>query len=191
MTLEDVSYIADIVGAAATFAAVVVALWTARFPYRPRIKLKFNSCALIGSGSGLLGQAISVTVTNVCNRPVTIHSWYINLKSSKRTFFVASSYSSRFNKPLPYQVDVDCNLNLFYDQDSFMQLMLEELRDGNVSRDEKLEFAVKYGPGKVKSVKSDKKLGALLDSIASNLAKPSRDIRENPTTQALSSIGQM
>lgn len=166
MTIEDASYIAGIVGAAVTFAAVVVALWTARFPYRPRIKLAFNSCALIGSASGLLDQAISITVTNACNRPVTVHSWYINMRSSKQSFFVASNFASPFNKPLPYKVDVDCELNLLYGQDKFSKVMHEQIKDGNVSPDEKLEFVVKYGPGKKKSVLSDRKLGDLLDSIA-------------------------
>lgn len=95
----------------------------------------------------------------------------LKLQKARKVLFVLNEYASPYNTHLPNKIDVDESLNLFNDQDKFYKAMTSVLEQGEVSRDRRLEFVVQYGPGKKKTVKSDLKLGDLLNTMKDDLDK--------------------
>ena len=78
------SAIGQAVGAIATSAAVIVALWQIRYANRKKVKLSFSDKNVVFSGNGNLEfHFVNMTVTNIGNKNIIIRNWGIKVSKKK------------------------------------------------------------------------------------------------------------
>lgn len=164
---EAVSAISSILMTVATFAAIVASLWIANRASSARIKLSFSANnAVVSYLTGQVSDAfVAVTVENKSNRPIKVHSWFLEFKpSGQKAIILENSLCDRYTS-LPATVDVEDSAMLQYGLLHFHDVVARAIKDGDQSRDMKLVFHVRYGGGKTKSVKSDLSAGELVQRI--------------------------
>ena len=79
--------IGQAVGAIATAAAVIVALWQVRYANKKKLKMKFTDKNVVFSERGDSRYLfVNLSVTNIGNRNVTIRNWGMKVPKNRITY---------------------------------------------------------------------------------------------------------
>ena len=134
--------IGGILGAIATTAAVIVALWQTKYAERKKIKLsKLEIIKIVSNDNETKGEVkaeyVAIRVTNVGNRVVTIQNWGFKGKNGYDVVLPDnSSFEQQLQPELPYKLEVEESINLVYSKDRFLELAKKscEIEDWNPHR---------------------------------------------------------
>ena len=164
---EAVSAVSNILMTVATFSAVIVSLLIANRASSARVKLSFCSCNSIVSypNANTVDEFVSVTVANRSNRPIKVHSWFIEFRPSGQKAIILENSLLPAYTSLPTTIDVEDSVTLQYGLMHFHDVVVKAINEGDQSPDKKLLFHVKYGAGKTKCIKSDLRAGELARRI--------------------------
>lgn len=86
-----VGAIGGVLGAFATTAAVIVALWQTKYQNRKRLKVEFSDNVFLMHPEGPARKEkeyVALTVTNVGNRPVRLEQWLMRLPDGKTSMIL-------------------------------------------------------------------------------------------------------
>lgn len=154
------------IGALATTAAVIVALWQTKYTHKKKLKLKFDDNTKIMGGSGqLMADMVSMTVTNIGNREVIIDRWGFKLKDNKEIHIFSelsmentSIYIREALRPkFPYKLALEESVTLYYEKALFLKIVPEYCEKKELNLNDKICFWVKDSTGQKYYVKTDKK----------------------------------
>ena len=152
-------------GAVATTAAVVVALWQTKYSQKKIIKLAFSdNFQLYNPNTGESAKFIGISVTNTGNRKVIIRTWGVHLKEGSAIVtppLDANGIEKMAYTKLPQTLDLEESIDLQWQKDKF-QLFLEANVD-NIEKSKPLVFYVNDSTGKQYTVKT-KNLNEKLNS---------------------------
>ena len=164
---EAISAVTNIFMTVATFAAVVTSLWIAIRSNRARVNLAFSSHdALFSYPLGKkVEEFVSVTVSNRSCRSLKVHSWFIEFRPSRQKAVVLDNVLSDAFTNLPATLEVDDSLILQFGLSDFYEAVVDAINKGLQSPKKKVVFLVKYGPGKIKRVKTDYSAAEMLRLI--------------------------
>ena len=84
------------VGALATAAAVIVALWQTKFSVRKKLKLSFDPHTVVMTPQNQKVRFVSLTVVNIGNRDVVIQKWGFRVGKKNYVIF-CGAFSDRKN----------------------------------------------------------------------------------------------
>lgn len=143
-------------GAVATTAAVVVALWQTKYSQKKIIKLAFSdNFQLYNSNTGESVKFIGISVVNTGNRKIIIRAWGMHLKEESAIvmpFPGANEIEKMAYTKMPQTLDLEESIDLLWQKDKF-QLFLEK-NEGNIEKSKPLTFYVKDSTGKQYTVKT-------------------------------------
>lgn len=132
-TREFLDIGASLLSAAATFAAVVVALWLARQDRRPRLLVRAAVVRAVENGQQYADGIPSVymTATNIGSPPIMVTSpcWRVGLVRRKVLYQIPPDYP--LNTPLPKELGHGQQLSLRCEMEQFTSglfNLLEEIR---------------------------------------------------------------
>lgn len=164
---EAISAVANIFMTVATFAAVVISLWIAIRSNRARVNLTFSAHdALFSYPLGeKVEEFVSVIVANRSCRSLKVHSWFIEFSPSGQKAVILDNCLNDAFTSLPVTLEVDDSLVLQFGLSRFHDAVADAINKGLQSPKKKIAFLVKYGPGKIKRVKTDYSAGELLRLI--------------------------
>lgn len=145
-------------GATATTAAVIVALWQTKYSQKKKLSLEFtDNFQLYNPNTGASLKFVGLSVTNVGNRKVIIQTWGVYLNEGSAIVMpppdVKGMEKLAYTK-LPQVLDVEESIDLQWQIDRF-QTFLESNKD-NICKNKPLVFFVKDSTGKQYTVKTRK-----------------------------------
>ena len=139
-------------GAVATTAAVMVALWQTKYSQKKIIKLGFSdNFQLYNPNTGESVKFIGISVTNTGNRKVIIRTWGVHLKEGSA---IVMPIEKMVYTKLPQTLDLEESIDLQWQKDKF-QLFLKANED-NIEKSKPLVFYVNDSTGKQYTVKTKK-----------------------------------
>ena len=145
-------------GATATTAAVIVALWQTKYSQKKKLSLEFtDNFQLYNPNTGASLKFVGLSVTNVGNRKVIIRTWGVHLNEGSAIVMpppdVKGMEKLAYTK-LPQVLDVEESIDLQWQIERF-QTFLESNKD-NICKNKPLVFFVKDSTGKQYTVKTKK-----------------------------------
>lgn len=148
-------------GAIATTAAVIVALWQAKFANHKKAKVAFVEEMVImpAVALGSLGYMpetayVGVDFTNIGNRKIIIKSFWVELPSNIRAV-IAPEVTPVNTLSWPVEVDIEESVFLPWEREKFLGFIRNEER---LPRKQKLTFCVGDTTGKIYKCKTPKAL---------------------------------
>lgn len=120
--------IGGFLGAIATTAAVIVALWQTKCANRKKIKLSKLEIIKIVSNDNetkekVKAEYVSIQVTNVGNRVVTLQNWGFKGKNDYAVILPDNSpFEQQLQPKLPHKLEVEESVKLVYSKDRFLKL---------------------------------------------------------------------
>ena len=155
------------VGALATAAAVIVALWQTKYNFKKKVDVKFSDCA-VAVNTDSIKKMICLEAINVGNRDVIIQSWGIKLNKEKQflfyTYLAEDEFLKSLNKPFPYTLKVEESMSLYYPLDFFYQQIADFLKSKEIAPSKRIELFIKDSTGKEYAVKTLKTAKEYVDS---------------------------
>lgn len=147
------------VGALATTAAVMVALWQTKYSQKKSIKLSFSdNHMLCNQNNGQIVKFIGVNASNTGNRKVIISCWGIHLKKND-ALVVTPLEISGLEKfayiKLPKVLELEESVDLLWQTDRFRSFLQNNI--DNIENNKPLVFFVQDSTGKRYEVKTKKK----------------------------------
>lgn len=140
------------IGSIATAAAVVVALWQAKFSTKKKLKLHFNDpITIVDPNSGKsIGDYIGVTITNIGNREVIISDWSIICSNGKKNnrYKIMTELQGILKKTLPYRLPIEESLDLSYERKYFVSGVCNMIEKQEINPNKKLKFQIMDTTGK-------------------------------------------
>lgn len=154
--------IISLLGAVATFSAVVVALWQTKYANRKKLKCKFSDkCSVYNPSNNAFKEYVYMSVTNIGNKIITINLWGIlTTKTEGFALFTALSgdpIDKQLSVKTPYRLDPEENINFYFDRQDFASQIKHEIEEKRINKNKKLRLFVSDSTGKkyiVKSLKS-------------------------------------
>ena len=147
------------IGALATAAAVIVALWQTKYNFKKKIKIKFTDIAAV-VGSSLDRKLICVEMINIGNRDVIVNSWGFKINKEREVLLVTSFSDDpiikNLNKNFPHVLKIEESLSLYYPLDLFKKQMADLIRTEEIDSSKRIEFFIKDSTGKEYIVKTPK-----------------------------------
>ena len=145
-------------GATATTAAVIVALWQTKYSQKKKLSLEFtDNFQLYNPNTGASLKFVGLSVTNVGNRKVIIQTWGVHFNEGSAIVMsppdVKGMEKLAYTK-LPQVLDVEESIDLQWQIERF-QTFLESNKD-NICKNKPLVFFVKDSTGKQYTVKTKK-----------------------------------
>lgn len=158
--------IGGIIGAFATAAAVVVALWQIKYTNKKKVKLNFSD-SIVASAQGAKAQErfVSLHIMNVGNREIMICGWGYDFHNKKGHALIGYTYDQLeniMNPRFPYKLSIENAVNLYWRYQYFIQNLMEDVSKGNLSENRRLIFFVVDSVGKSYKVKSKRTVGEMI-----------------------------
>lgn len=156
-------------GAIATTAAVIVALWQTKYNNKKNLKVDFcDNIRLVPlkSNPAKLSEHVGITVTNVGNRNVKLMDWRIILPDKKGAIIVqdTSPIGKILSPPWPMILEPEDQTSQNWEKDLFYAYILDEIpKYSKKDRKKKIIWIVKDSTGKTYQTKSQKSLQQYLD----------------------------
>lgn len=131
------------VGALATTAAVIVALWQTKLSNKKKIKIQFNDpVTLVNPLTGEnMGRFIGVTITNIGNREVIITDWSIICANGNR-YKIMTEQQGILKKSLPARLSLEESLDLYYDRKYFVRVVRDIIKKKELEPNQKIKFQI-------------------------------------------------
>lgn len=157
------------IGALATAAAVIVALWQVKHSEKKKLKLSFSdSMQMIPKDPSRSDSLyISLSILNIGNRNLIIQSWgfhYHNGKGHALLGFNQSPFLKMVNPQLPHSLPVENNMDLFLEKEYFIRALKEGIEKKMLNESQHISFFVTDSTGKVYETKTLKTVREMLAS---------------------------
>lgn len=157
------------VGAIATAAAVIVALWQTKYSYKKKLKISFsNNITIVPENGSNFYHYVGVTITNIGNRDVIIKNWGFFLNNGSKMMIIpdTSPIGRILQVQLPHKLQVEEGVSLYYSNHLFKHALEECIANGSLSNNKKIRFFVTDSTEKEHFVTTHKTAQDLLsDSI--------------------------
>lgn len=166
-------------GALATTAAVIVALWQTKYNYRKKLKLSFeDNITLIPERGEEIYHYVGVEVMNIGNRDVVIQNWGFDLEDGSKMMIVPnlSPIGRVIQVKLPYRLMIEEGITLYYEKKLFRNVLEENIKNGNLHKNKCINFYVTDSTAKKHYVKTNKTAQDLLGSIIEKNKKNSQNM---------------
>ena len=153
-------------GALATAAAVIVALWQTKYSQRKKLKLVFCDDVKAVTGPGQeVTELVSLNVINTGNRITVLTRWGFLLKGGQRMMIFSNIpidtlpplFQTQFKTEFPYKLDVEQRVTLYYEKCLFTKIVSESCQNNELNPERKIVFYVTDSTGKEYFVKSQKR----------------------------------
>lgn len=148
------------VGALATTAAVIVALWQTRYSNKKKLKVRISDNTTVVPAQGDISfrkDYISVTVTNIGNRNIKVCAWQVKLSKRERAqvYLGATVYGTMLADPWPILLAPEEQTTQYWDKSQFYAFVQHEYPC--ISRKKQnIFFLVRDSTGKEYQTKSPK-----------------------------------
>ena len=152
------------IGAFATAAAVVVALWQTKHSEKKSLKLTFcDSMRLMGTDE----YFISLSITNIGNRKVIIDKWgfYYHNKKIGLLNVIPTEICKSINPTLPTNLDSELRISLFFEQKTFVAELEKGVIEGKFESNKKVNIFAMDTTGKYYFVKSSKSVAQMISDF--------------------------
>jgi len=134
------------IGAVATFAAVVVALWQTKISYKKKLQLSFtDNISFVQENRGVVYRYVGVSVTNVGNRDVVIQKWGFICHDKSKILIISdttSPVSRLLQTELPHKLHIEEGVDLFYDKVLFHRILDDSIKKGSINPKKRIIFYV-------------------------------------------------
>lgn len=147
-------------GAFATAAAVIVALWQVKHNEMKKLRLKFTDSMILYDRVLESKQPfISLNITNIGNRDVIIDKWgfvYYEKNGYGLIGFNQSSIEQQINPILPYKLKIEETMSLYWELAFFIECIKPEIETGHLRSNRKIAFFAADSTGRMYKVKTAK-----------------------------------
>lgn len=148
------------VGALATSAAVIVALWQTKYSNKKKLKLAFYDDTRLLPSNGdltLKREYVSITVTNIGNRNIKVCSWQVKLPGKKRAVVLldTSPFGKMLAAPWPILLEPEEQATQYWDKAQFYAFVRHDFSRLSMEK-QKMTFLVRDSTGKEYFIKSRK-----------------------------------
>lgn len=167
-------------GAVATTAAVIVALWQTKYANEKRLKVEFSDNVVIVPSEGDLSQKreyVGITATNIGNRRIKVCSWQVRFPDGHGALIVPDiSPMGRMLAPAwPVLLEPEEQASQYWEKRLFYAFIKNEVPQYN-KKDAHLLWIVKDSTNKEYKVRSHKTIAEYFDDAeAYSHANPSTD----------------
>lgn len=165
------------VGAIATAAAVIVALWQTKYSYKKKLNLSFtDNITIVPENGSTFYHYIGITVTNIGNRDVVIQNWGFALDDGTKMMIVpdTSPLGRVLQVQLPHRLQIEEGTTLYYERRLFRNALEDSINNGKLQKDKKIQFYVTDSTAKKHCVKSNKTAQALLSDLIEQEKRPNK-----------------
>ncbi len=145
------------IGALATAAAVIVALWQTKYNNKKKVKLNFSANVQIPSNNGFINHFIMLNVSNIGNRAVKIEKWGFLI--NKYTFIIAEPISivdGQVKSQTRELLNIDNSISLLFYKEKFLKLLTEN--KDKLLKDTTIYFYITDGVGERHKIKIKEKV---------------------------------
>ena len=156
------------VGAIATAAAVIVALWQTRFANKKRLRLSFSITGCIYGEDGVVLRYVVLAAANVGNRPVVIKQWGLILDKKHKTMIVndpSDSLIKLVSTTLPHKILPEESIDLALRIKHLYQWLNKTLTDAPDLKKKTVKVYVVDSTGKVYRSKAEFNAREMLQKI--------------------------
>lgn len=150
-------------GALATAAAVIVALWQTKYSQRKKLKLSFtDDIAVVPQNGTVIRRYVGVSIANIGNREAVITGWGFDLAKPQSMLIVpdTSPIEKAIQPKLPYRLSLEESITLYYQKDLFTQVVTESCDNKQLKKDQPIRFYVSDSTGKKHYVNTQKNAAA-------------------------------
>lgn len=164
------SAIFSAIGALATTAAVIVALWQTKYSNRKELKLTLSENAIVTDSLLQINKAfIALHIVNTGIRNVTIVNWGFSCHEKESHVLIRSRalmMHQPLNHDLPYELACDKKLDLYFERDDFIKYVKECFEKKKLKEHRRICFFAVDSAGtvfRVRTAHTVKKLLAIQD----------------------------
>ena len=153
------------IGAFATAAAVIVALWQTKFSQKKKLKLSVSlDSTVITPGTNELIRYVCLNITNIGNRDVVIKSWGFKINKENNMLVVPplDPITKMVCKELPHKVNLEESFDLAFLKKQFITAVTEEINKETLKGNKKIEFYAVDSSGNIYTCKTDKTASEIL-----------------------------
>lgn len=161
--------IGETVGALATAAAVIVALWQTKYSYKKKLKLSFtDNITIVPENGSAFYHYIGVTVINIGNRDVVIQNWGFDLDDGTKIMIVpdTSPLGRVLQVQLPHRLQIEEGTTLYYERRLFRNVLEKNISNRKLQKNKKIQFYVMDSTTQMYYVKSNKSAQDLLSALS-------------------------
>lgn len=147
-------------GAFATAAAVIVALWQTKYSQKKKLKLSFSDdIAVVPQTGSNISRFVGVTLTNIGNREIVIKNWGFIIDKSSSMMIVPglSPIDKILQVQLPHKLALEESISLYFEKVLFINAISENCTKSKVLNENKIKFYVTDSTGRKFFVKTAKK----------------------------------
>lgn len=153
-------------GAMATAAAVIVALWQTKYANRKKLKIEFHDSTAVIPPGGDFSQKlgfVSISVTNIGNKQAQVCSWQFYSRDRRFVQIIpdASLLSQRLAPPWPILLNPEEQSSQYIEKRLFYRFIKTEW-EGYKNRRGRLTMAVIDSTNRIYKVKSEKTIAKYL-----------------------------
>ena len=146
-------------GALATAAAVIVALWQTRYSQKKKLKLSFtDDIAVVPQNGTVVRRYVGVRIANIGNREVVITGWGFDLEKPHSMMIVPdlSPIEKAIQPKLPYRLQLEESITLYYQKDLFTKVVTERCDNDQLKKGQPIKFYVSDSTGKKHYINTQK-----------------------------------
>ena len=161
---DAVSAIGTLIGATATFAAVVVALFQTKVANIKRLKLAFSDSHIVidtKSGKQESGPYFYISAANTGNRDITIENWFIEVGKGS-SYLVKNNESLPFLTQLPTKIAPEESIDLAVLRKDILDALRKNKSIGFLDMKRKITIVLRDNTSKTYRIKSRKSISKYL-----------------------------
>lgn len=152
-------------GAMATSAAVLVALWQTKYSQKKKIKISFtDDIAIVSENGDNIYRFVGLEIINIGNREVIISGWGFILDNGEKMQIVEdfSPLGKLVSTKLPHKLQIEESKTLMYNKSLFTRVLNDSCTSGKLSKESRITFYMVDSTGKKYTTKTKKKVHELL-----------------------------
>lgn len=146
-------------GAIATTAAVIVALWQAKYANKKQLKVEFSDNIVAVPSQGDLSQKreyVGITVTNIGNRRIKVCNWRVRFPGGRDVLIVQNTFLQKTHEPAwPVLLEPEDQASQYWEKRLFYAFIKDEAPKYK-KKNCRLLWIVKDSTNKVYKVRSPK-----------------------------------
>ncbi len=156
---EILSIVISALGAIATFAAVLVALWQTKYANKKKLKCSFIDKNMVVNPQNYDKKLyVTMSISNIGNKKIIINNWGIKLKDSFLLILTEGFENDSFDKVVsvktPYILEPEEQITFFYAKDLYIRLINENIKNGSINPNKRIRFVIHDSTGKSYITKS-------------------------------------
>lgn len=164
--------IGSTIGALATTAAVIIALWQTKLHYKKILKVSFiEHYSFMSETDSEVYRFVGLSVTNIGNRITLLHGWGFSLVTAENILLLPdrTPMGKLVNVKVPHRLDVEEAITFGYNKASFYELIQKLIDQNLIEANKKIKCFVMDSTGKAHYTYTNKTAEKLLSSIRKEL----------------------